>query len=241
MAMLTPEQEARVKRNIERTEYPPEYEMKSGLRKVVWYIVRALMVLFRIETIGAEKIPQQGPVLLCANHVSYLDIPLIHLTINRWTWWVARESLFKTRFAARFMPWWGAIPLDVNNPSASSIKTIIQYLKEGKMLGIFPQGTRCKSLEKLRNTPPKSGAVSFAIRNDAYIVPVAIDGTFKLFGKTRAIIGDPYKIDVQGKKKLTEEELMTHSIQLMENIFSLMGKEYPLNNKSELTGGRISD
>lgn len=235
--MLTPEQELWVKESFEKIEYPSEYEMKKGRRKIIWYIIRAFMQLFRIEAVGAENIPMEGPVLLCANHKNYLDIPLIHLTINRWVWWVARESLFRWKFTARFLPWWGAIPLDVKNPSPTSVKMIFSTLKENKLLGIFPQGTRCPHIEKLKRTPPKSGAVSFAIRNDAYIIPVGIEGDFKLFRKTRCIIGKPYKIDTQGKKRLSDEETRRHTLDLMEKIFSLLGEEYPLENKEAYING----
>ncbi len=231
MSMLTPEQDARVKKSYEGRTYPPEYEMKRGMRKVVWVVVRFLMRLFRVETIGAEHIPAEGPALLCANHRSFLDIPLIHLTINRWTWWVARESLFRFRFTSHFIPWWGGVPLDVKNPSPSSVKLIMQHLRDGKMLGIFPQGTRCGNIEKSKKTPPKSGAISFAIRNDAYIIPAAVDGEFKLFRKTRLIIGEPYKIDTKGKKRLSDRELRIHALDLMDRIFALMDKEYPLENR----------
>lgn len=241
MSMLSEKEQARVEKNLAK-ELPDEREMKKGGRNVVYHLVHFIMrVLYRIEVVNPENLPAEGPVMLCANHVHYFDIPLIHLQLQRWVYWIARESLFRFRFTSRFMPWWGAIPLDVNNPEARSIKMIMTYLKKGRVLGIFPQGTRCRKPEKLRTVPPKAGAINFAIRHKAWILPCAVDGEFKLFRKTRLIVGRPYKIDLPPKTRLSEEEMMTLAITLMDNIFALMGKEYPLENKEELTGGAIKN
>ncbi len=241
MGMLSKEQQALVEREMAKP-LPDEKLMKKGGRNVVWNVVYFLMrLLFRIEVEHPERVPAEGPVLLCGNHVSYLDLPLIHLQLNRWTFWVARESLFRSGFAARFLPWWGSMPIDVHNPEASQIKNILASLRKNRLVGIFPQGTRCKDPEKLRNTVPRTGAVSLAIRTGAQIVPVAIDGTFKVFRKTRLIVGEPFRYDLPKNHRHTPEELMTLTIDLMEHIFGMMGKEYPLRNKAVLTDGRKPD
>lgn len=234
MSMLNEKQAERLAENMQKP-LPEEGQMSRGGRKVVEKIVYFIMrLLFRIEVVNPQNLPKEGPVMLCANHVHYFDVPLIHLQLDRWVYWVARESLFRYHFSSHFMPWWGAIPLDVDNPEPKSIKLIMSYLRKDRVLGIFPQGTRCKDPEKLRRTPPKAGAVNFAIRHNAWILPCAVDGEFKLFRKTRLIVGEPYKIDVPRKKRLTHEELMVLAVELMDKIFALMGKEYPLENKEEI-------
>ncbi len=241
MSMLNEKQEERVAKNLAKP-LPEEHEMKKGGRKVIWYVVRFFMkLLFRAEVENPENLPDEGPVMLCSNHVHYFDIPLIHLQLDRWVYWVARESLFRFHFSSHFIPWWGAIPLDVYNPEPKSLRMMMACLKKGRVLGIFPQGTRCNDPEKLRNTPPKTGAISLAMRYNAQILPVAVDGEFKLFRKTKLIVGEPYTIDLPPRTRLSEEEMMTLSIELMEKIFALKGEKYPLRNKAELTGGRLQN
>lgn len=241
MSMLNEKQAARVAKALEQP-MPEEWDMNKGWRHFFYVFFRGIMkFLYRIEIVNPERLPKEGPVLLCANHVHYFDIPLIHLQLNRWVYWVARESLFRFWVTGHFMPWWGTVPLDVNNPEPSSIKMIMSNLRKGRVIGIFPQGTRCKDPEKLRTRAPKAGAVNFAIRMKAQILPCAVDGEFKLFRKTRLIVGEPYTIELKPKQRLSEEELMTYSIDLMERIFRLMGKEYPLEGKAALTGGRKQD
>ncbi len=234
MGMLTEKQRERVDKQLAK-KLPDEKQMRRGGRAVVYAVVGGLMkFLFRTEIVYPERVPQEGAVLLCSNHTSYFDIPLIHLQLERWTYWVARESLFRSRFTSRFLPWWGAMPIDVNNPDASQIKRILGSLKDKKMIGIFPQGTRCKTPEKLRKTVPRSGAVSFAIRTNATVLPVMVEGGFKLFRKTRIIVGEPFTYDLPKNHKHNQHELQAMTIRLMERIFALAGKEYPLENKEEL-------
>lgn len=241
MAMLNEKQAERLEKELAK-ELPDEHKMNRRGRKFINKAVHFIMRLFfRIELVHPERVPEEGPVMLCANHVHYFDAPLIHVQLDRWVYWVARESLFRSGFSGRFMPWWGAIPLDVNNTEPRSVRMIMNYLKKGRMLGIFPQGTRCAKPEKLETVPPKAGAVNFAARMKAVILPVAVDGEFKLFRKTRCIIGEPYVIELPPRTRLDDQELMTYSIDLMEYIFSLMDKDYPLKNKAELTGGRKAD
>ncbi len=234
MGMLTPKQRQRVEKELEK-KLPPETEMHKGGRAVVYAVVRAVMkLLFRIQIENPERVPSSGTVLLCSNHTSYFDIPLIHLQLDRWTHWVARESLFRSWFTSRFLPWWGAMPIDVNNPDASQIKLILAALKEKKMIGIFPQGTRCQTQEKLERTVPRSGAVSFAIRTQATILPVMVVGGFKLFRRTRLIVGEPYAYDLPKNHRHTPAELQAMTVELMERIFALDGQVYPLANKEAL-------
>lgn len=241
MSMLNEEQRQRVEKNMAKP-LPEEAKMRSFGRNLIcsvaWFLMR---ILYRIRVVNPEKMPEEGATLFCSNHTHYFDIPLACVQLKRWIYWIARESLFKSRFSAKFLPWWGAIPLDVNNSEPKTIKKIFQYLKEGKCLGIFPQGTRCSTPEKLRNTVPKTGAISFAIKTGATILPVAVDGEFKPFHKVTIILGDPYKIDLPPRTRLSDEELMFYTIDLMDRIFALRGKEYPLKDKSKLTGGRIPD
>lgn len=241
MGMLSEKRREIVEREVAKT-LPPENLMYRGGRKAVYIFLRFLMrILFRMEVDYPERLPKEGPVLLCGNHTHYLDLPLIHFQFDRWIYWVARESLFDSAFTSRFFPWWGTMPIDVRHPDASQIKRILGAIKKNQCVGIFPQGTRCQDPEKVRSTVPRTGAVSFAIRTEATIVPIAVDGEFKLFRKVKLRVGEPYKLDIPKKTRITEEELMTLTIDLMENIFSLMGQEYPLQNKSQLTGGRKAD
>ena len=242
--MLSGKQREFMEKQLAKPLPDDEKGMYTVGRKFVLKCIEIYMnIFFPMRYEGLENIPQNGPALLCGNHTAFLDIPLVSIGLinnGRWIYWVARESLMKSRFLAWLMPWFGVTPVDTSLAETSTIKTIFANIRKNRIVGIFPQGTRCKTREKLMNTPPKIGAVSFALRTKTPIIPVAIAKEFKPFRKSKLIIGEPYYIE-SDRKRLSDEELMAHSIELMDRIFALKGEKYPLKNRSLLTGGILQD
>ncbi|MNW25699.1 1-acyl-sn-glycerol-3-phosphate acyltransferase [compost metagenome] len=177
------------------------YTICSGILRLLY------RVLFRIEAVGAENVPAQGGVLLCSNHISNLDPPTVGILLKRKVHFMAKAELFQVPVLGPLIDKLGAFPVKRGGVSKESIKLAIQILRDGNVVGIFPEGSRNSS------GIVKKGAASFALRSGAAAVPVAIVGEYKLFRKLKVIYGQP--VDLESFKNSTEGdplELATEAI-----------------------------
>jgi 1-acyl-sn-glycerol-3-phosphate acyltransferase len=160
-----------------------------------------------IELIGADKLPE-GNVLYVCNHQSYYDIPLLLGHLPKYKAYVAKIELSKIPILSHWMRTMGCLFLDRGNLK-QSLKVIlkgIEQLKKGETLVIFPEGTRSKSYTMAEF---KKGSLKLGIKANVPIVPITIDGSFKMYeennalakSNVRIIIHDPIYPD-----KLTKEE-----------------------------------
>ena len=136
-----------------------------------------LSAYFNLEVSGLENLPSEGGFVLCCNHQSYLDPPLMGLKIkDRQLTFMAKEALFHKPILAPIIKKLGAFPVSKNQKDGRAVKQAIQTVKDGKILALFPEGTRSKTGKLLK---PKSGVVVIAAKTGAPIVPTAI----KYYGK----------------------------------------------------------
>ncbi len=177
---------------------------------------------FRVTVIGRENIPEGGAVL-CANHTHWSDPFYLWFAVTGkyMTRIMAKAELFKIPVLRFLMKKLGVIPVDRKNADIAAIKTSLRTLKEGKKLGIFPEGTRVKTEG---GGEAKLGALKIADRAGAPIVPVYIPREKKFFRKTQIVIGKPYVLNEE-KRKLTQEEFLVAADDLMKNIFALQQTE----------------
>jgi len=138
-------------------------------------------ILFRGEVSGVENIPRQGGFIVAANHASVLDPPLIGSRVPRQMTFFARKTLWK----GGIISWWlntvGTVPVDRESGSdVSAIKRVLQVLKEGNALIVFPEGTRSPN-GALQTARPGVGLL--ACRTGVPVVPVHIFGTFEALGR----------------------------------------------------------
>jgi 1-acyl-sn-glycerol-3-phosphate acyltransferase len=136
---------------------------------------------FRGEVVGMENIPSTGPFVLASNHASHLDPFLVGGHVSRQVSFFARKTLWKPGFAS----WWlnavGTIPVDRDGGSdITAIKRVLQALEAGKVLIMFPEGTRSPdgALQ-----PAKPGVGMFACRTQVPVVPARIFGSYEAFGR----------------------------------------------------------
>lgn len=98
---------------------------------------------YKYEVIGAENVPDEGNIILAANHKSALDPIFVSIAIkNREIATIAKKELFNNKLLGKILTKLHVIPIDRDNPGISSIKTILKKIKEGYAIGIFPEGTR---------------------------------------------------------------------------------------------------
>jgi 1-acyl-sn-glycerol-3-phosphate acyltransferase len=194
-------------------------------------IVRMLLFLltrYRVE--GRENIPEQGSLLVVANHLSLADPPLLSLTLGRKTIFMAKKQLFRFRVIGYLIRSFGGFPVNRGQLDRQALRQAHQVLADGLALVMFPEGMRSRN-GQLR--PAFPGAALIASRSGAPILPVGISGTEKLerlsclWRRPRITIniGHPFYLPPP-RSKLTRGELagLTHSI--MQHIAELLPQEY---------------
>ncbi|PZD93507.1 1-acyl-sn-glycerol-3-phosphate acyltransferase [Paenibacillus sambharensis] len=150
-------------------------------------------LLFRIRAEGLEHVPDHGPVLLCSNHISNFDPPAVGLKVRRRVHFMAKAELFSFKPLGALLTAIGAFPVKRGGVSKESIKLALQLLKDGQVMGIFPEGTR--SVPGMEGAA-KKGAAMIALRSGASVVPVAITGSYRLFGKVIVRYGPPVDLSI---------------------------------------------
>ena len=138
----------------------------------------------QVEVSGLENLPSGGGVLFVSNHQSAFDIPLLIGYVPGLKGFVSKKENFRLPIVSVWMRLIGCIVIDRKNlrQSAAAIARGIANLKAGRSLVIFPEGTRSKS--GLMN-PFKEGSFKLATRSGASIVPVTIDGSYRLLEGNR--------------------------------------------------------
>ena len=183
--------------------------MKYIVYKTVRTVLYPLFILlYRPRFIGVEHIPSTGPVILAGNHTHNLDAAIMLAGPKRVVHMMAKKELFHTKLSNAFFRSMACISVDRSIHDEKCKKEAIEVLKNNKVLGIFPEGTVNQTDDII--LPFKYGAVSFALKTNATIVPFAITGKYKLFRKSVKIeYGEPYKLDkdIETEKKRLENKV----------------------------------
>lgn len=177
-----------------------------------------LSVLRRWEIKGAENLPASGGVLLVANHVSYWDPVSIICAFRRQVFFMAKAELFKIPLVGYAVRSSGAFPVRRDVTDRNAVRTALQLLQAGEVVGIFPEGTRSKSGEMLK---PHLGAAMIALKAGTPVVPIAVTGTRGGFSKITIHVGSP--IYLQTVTKATKADLENISDRIMNEISQLLG------------------
>lgn len=178
--------------------------MSVNLYPIGKSICKAILTpLYRIQTIGKENIPKDGGVLICSNHIDNLDPPVVGLTCPRNIHFMAKEELFHAPILKQILPTINVFPVKRGMSDKKAIRTGLTLLKEGKVLGLFPEGTRSKTGELGKGL---AGAGFFALRTEAVIVPCAVIGPYKPFRGVKVVYGKPIDFQVYREQKVSAEE-----------------------------------
>src|SRR5438105_3745551 len=135
-----------------------------------------LRVLYRPRAKGLENLPADGPVILAANHLSFIDSFFIPLVVKRKVVFLGKADYFTSARTAWFFKMAGVIPVRREGGSASeaAIEAGVRELKNGHVVGIYPEGTRSPDGRLYRG---KTGVARMALVAKCPIVPVATFGT----------------------------------------------------------------
>lgn len=160
-------------------------------------------VLYRIEIKGTEHFPKEGGVLLCSNHISNLDPPTVGVATPRPVHFMAKAELFEKSGIKKLLTTLNAFPVKRGMSDREALRTGLRLLKEGKVVGLFPEGTRNQSGELGKGL---AGAGFFALRSEAYVVPCAIIGPYRPFKKLRIVFGKPIDFSKLRQEKSSADE-----------------------------------
>jgi len=158
-------------------------------------------IVHPVRVTGKENLPAEGGYMLCVNHISFLDPVVTVLYVKRHIRFMGKKELFKNKIVAGVLDAVGAFPVDRGHADLAAIREAIKTLKDGKCLGIFPQGTRSADNE---HTEMHGGAALIVQRTGSPVIPMYIDGPYKFFRKTDVRIGKA--IDLSGFAKKTDAQ-----------------------------------
>ncbi|GAA0322407.1 lysophospholipid acyltransferase family protein [Oceanobacillus oncorhynchi subsp. oncorhynchi] len=174
------------------------------------YLLKVILSLFgRVKVFQKEKLPQSDGYIIACTHTGWVDILWLGVSLlPTKVHYMAKKELFQSGPLRWLMKKLNAFPVDRDNPGPSTIKVPRKLLKEGKVIGIFPSGTRTTN-----QVPLKRGAVTIAAYSKAPIVPAAYTGpnNFKelfKFKKPKIIFGDPIYLPEDVPRKEAMDQMM---------------------------------
>lgn len=153
--------------------------------KLVYRIPRFACVVFfttylRWRVLGRERVPAVGPVILASNHASFLDPPLVGAAVRRHVNFLARDTLFPIPLLGRCLRAWEVVPVDRDGGGAAGLKGILDRLRKGGAILLFPEGTRSPDG---RLQAARSGIGLVAAKSTASVVPVRVFGSHEAMGR----------------------------------------------------------
>ncbi len=184
-------------------------------------VYRLARIFFQLRIIGVEHVPKEGGVIVSANHSSYFDIPLLGCALCRPADNIAKSELFKNRLIGAFFRKLGGFPVRRGKGDHNAIKEAARRLKTGRLLSIYPEGTRTRDGQLQKG---KAGIGMLVVASKVPVVPAFIEGTYLLrpFRQVTICFGKP--IDFREMIENADKEGM-HSKVLYGTISSKVMKE----------------
>jgi 1-acyl-sn-glycerol-3-phosphate acyltransferase len=188
-------------------------------------------ILLRIDKSELQKVPKEGPLLVIANHVNFLDAPVVisHMHPRPTTGLVKKETWDNALHAFLFNTW-GGIPIDRDIADFKAIKECLRALEEKRILAVAPEGTRSEDGHLIQGKP---GVAMLALKADVTILPMVYFGHEKFIENIKHLrrtpmhikIGRPFRIEINGqvKDKALLQDVADH---MMIEIARMMPEEY---------------
>jgi len=207
---------------------------------VLYWIIKAILtpilrLFYRVRIEGRDRVPPRGPVILAANHRSFMDSLFLPLVIRRRVTFVAKAEYFEDKKTAWFFRGVGQIPIRREGGSASerALASATEVLEQGQVFGIYPEGTRTRDGHLHRG---HTGVARLALRTGAPIVPVGMTGTDeinpigrklpRLFRTVSITFGAPVTVDRYTGREQDRMVLRQITDEVMFELRQLSGYEY---------------
>lgn len=162
----------------------------SFARVLAWILFHTV---YPVRVHGRKHLRLHGPCIVIANHLSGLDpICVAHASKGEEISFLAKKELMQSRFGGWLLRSLHAIPVDRHNFDMSAMRACMQALKDGRALGIFPEGTRYKkgNMEEL-----EGGVAIIALRSRVPVIPAYIHGKLRPFRLVHLYAGPPMDLN----------------------------------------------
>ncbi len=209
----------------------------------MYWVIKAILKpllrgLYRIRVEGLANVPKRGPAIIAANHLSFPDSFFIPLVVKRRrVTYLAKADYFKSWKTAWFFKMVGQIPMDRSGGSKSqtALDTAHGVLKEGKLLGIYPEGTRSPDGFLYRG---RTGVARLALTAGVPVVPVGLVGTEEVMPKdakmprlrgrhiVRVRFGKPLEFSRYAGRERDRLALRSATDEILYEIMQLSGQAY---------------
>jgi len=191
---------------------------------IVETIVRPLlMFVYRVRITGRGHVPESGPCVLAANHVSVMDGFFLGIAVTRQVRFMAKAELHRVPIVKQILEGAGAFPVERGADAGRAVAAGVKLLEQGAVVGVFPEGTSLPD----RKRGYKRGAARLALATGAPLIPVALIGTHLTLEprthrirlpRVRIVIGEPLRVE---RQEPTEEAATELTARLQAAIESL--------------------
>jgi 1-acyl-sn-glycerol-3-phosphate acyltransferase len=144
---------------------------------LAWLVFK---LFFRLKIEGKHNVPTPGPLIIAANHKSYLDPIVLILASKRRIYFMAKSELFRIPLFNWLIRILGAFSVERAEADRQAFRKALEILSDGKILGLFPEGTRIRHAVL---GPLESGVALIALKSGAPILPIGIIGADKVMPK----------------------------------------------------------
>ena len=173
---------------------------RRGIILLDWALTR--IYIRKLEIVGREHVPLEGPLIVASNHLNNADPPMIALAMPRYPTYMAKREMTTWPILGPAFRAFGAFPVRRGGADLSALRAATEMVNSGEMLVMFPEGTRSRTGGLTKGHP---GTAFIALRTGAPILPVAVTGTEDitwpwLFLKplsvrhVRVVIGEPFHL-----------------------------------------------
>ncbi|NLM39669.1 MAG: 1-acyl-sn-glycerol-3-phosphate acyltransferase [Firmicutes bacterium] len=183
-------------------------------------IIRVIVrIVFGLHVEGLENIPKEGGAVIAPNHTTWFDPVAVACAVKRPVHFMGKAELFRNRFLSRLFRRAYAFPVKRGLADREAIRTAIDRLTDGNLVGIFPEGTRVRPGEE---QPLQGGAVYIAAKAGVPIIPVGISGVTPLrpFKKIVVRVGEP--VNLGGPRRIDKTEIDEVSLAISKQIADLL-------------------
>ena len=208
------------------------YFHETNTRRATVALLKAFaFFVMKIESYGSGNLPPEGAVVLASNHVTNFDIFPMQLSISRPIFFMAKEELMRNPIMEYVLRKGGVFPVFRSAKDEWAKRHAEKVLDHGRVLGLFPEGTRSKG-HGLRTA--KTGTARFALKANCPIVPMAISGSQRVFKdfpkrtKVKVTLGEPiYPKPNEGALALTDRLMFTIADMLPPELRGVYGEKPP--------------
>lgn len=198
------------------------------IKAIAWPVTRAYV---RLQITGAGHVPRIGPCLVVANHVSFVDPVVLGSAFPRRIAFMITRPIYGLRRLTWFYYMMGTIPVAYDVPDPRAMKTALRTLRDGRVVGIFPEGQRMPDGNLGEG---KSGAAMIAARSGAPVIPAAIIGAHRVMPvgsafprphAIRIVFGEPFRFPPHEGRRPPREQMDAFADRIMQSIADLMTPE----------------